>query len=241
MIKNFSLFVVLLLGWHSVLAEPCITDGVIGQALNIVLVQSEVVKSRSQLAGIIRDNSSTWDTELRFSSGFADEKNDEFSSGLQNRGQFTVKLPLSGGDLSQTKEKIASARAAFYEAQESICKTFIDALQALAMLKAERDLKERISVMEKDFLQKARQQAEQLEKEGKRELINYVELKALTRQAVVADHDFRRASRQLLTRHSALLRVYGKDRWKELKVHTTAFIKSEAPTPSSILKIIKSD
>ena len=233
--KYITSILMFMLWMPSVNAEPCITEGALGQALNIVLAESEPVQSKSRLAGIVAD-SSKLSVEFKLNSGFADIGNDEFSDGFQNRAMISAKYPLMGGVANQTDKEKAAAKSAFYEAQEAICKAFINELQALIMLKTERDLKARLHEMNTDLLSRILAENDALTKAGKQHLIDWNKTSTATQNTLTAEHEVMKASRMLVSKHDALILSYGKNRWKELKVHTMAYIKAEAPTPKPILK-----
>lgn len=218
------------------LATTNITADPLENALTIILGQSEVVQSKQRMSGIISQGSD-WTTNVRLSSGYADKENDAFSGGFQNRAGITFEMPLGGG-ISQTDKEKAQALSALYEAKESLTKTFILEIQKLATMKGAYDGKDRIYAYTSDQLLKLRNKYKEAKNKGNKQIIATLrgQLGQLLKEALTRENEARQAWTAFNSMHMSVCRIYGKAEWKQLSVHTFAYIEILAPTPKPIIK-----
>jgi len=213
-------WLLLLLGWgqFAYAASPDSLD----LALIIVYEQSAALNTAQAQAGIARGTSSV-NTKLRLSSGYSDKSNDEYSTGYQNRGMFTLEIPITGGGSSKTDKDRAAALGNLYKIKDDLAAKVILEVQKMMMLKRTLDIKRRVHQRITDEIKRLSILNKGLSEHAKTDLM------PISDQSLTVQYEVEIAGLQYSTTVLSASRSYGKEKWPELKKHIMDYINLVVP------------
>ncbi len=196
--------------------------GPLEEALAIVVAKSETIQAKQRILGL-NNKASHLTSKVKLATGYSEKQTDEFAPGFDGRALLSFEYPLTGA-VTQTDKDKAQAMSALYETRENVTRSFILEVQKLALLKADMDGANKSHDLAMDLLKRSKQKNDAAAKAGR--VQDQVDITPLIDRAIDAENIARKAVANFRTMLEAICRIYGKDEWIKLRIHTISYLKT---------------